>query len=134
MHNLIQGELTMKSKSIYFIGVLSMILSLGFFVNTVIAAEKMPEDPNVTVLLENDDVRVAKANRPPGTVVPMHTHPAYVGYIFAPWKGRFTNPEGKVKEKEFSAGDVLYSPGRTHAVEIIGTTNQEIVIIEWKKK
>lgn len=124
----------MKSKSIYFIGVLSMILSLGFFINTVIAAEKMPEDPNVTVLLENDDVRVAKANRPPGTKVPMHTHPAYVAYFYAPWTGRFTNPEGKVVEKSFPAEKVLYSPGKTHAVEVIGTTNQEVLVIEWKKK
>jgi hypothetical protein len=93
----------------------------------------MPEDPNVTVLLENDDVRVAKAIRPPGTKVPMHTHPAYVAYFFAPWKGRFTNPEGKVVEKSFPAEKVLYSPGKTHAVEVIGTKDQEVLVIEWKK-
>jgi anti-sigma factor ChrR (cupin superfamily) len=119
----------------YLVGsVLLVTLVLVFSAGTTLAADAMPESELVKVLLENDDVKVAKANRPPGTVVPMHTHPAYVGYIFAPWKGRFTNPEGKVVEKEFSAGDVLYSPGRTHALEIIGTTNQEILVIEWKKK
>ena len=119
----------------YLVGsVLLVTLVLIFSAGTTLAAEAMPESGLVKVLLENDDVKVAKANRQPGTVVPMHTHPAYVGYIFAPWKGRFTNPEGKVVEKEFSAGDVLYSPGRTHALEIIGTTNQEILVIEWKKK
>lgn len=122
----------MKNRTIFIISLL--ILGLGVFINTAMAAEEMPVDPNVKVLLENDDVRVSKANRPPGTIVPMHTHPAYVGYIFAPWKGKMTNPEGKVKEVEFSAEDVLYSPGRTHSLEVTGTTNQEILVIEWKKK
>ena len=126
----------MKSLFYLVVSVLLCALVLSFSTKAAMAADAMPESGSgvVKILLENDDVRVAKANRPPGTVVPMHTHPAYVGYIFAPWKGRFTNPEGKVVEKEFSAGDVLYSPGRTHALEIIGTTNQEILVIEWKKK
>jgi len=64
----------------------------------------------------------------------MHTHPAYVAYFFEAWKGRLTNSKGKVVEKEFPAGKVIYSPGKTHSVEVIGTTNQEVLVIEWKKK
>lgn len=94
----------------------------------------MPVDPNVKVLLENDDVRVAEAVRPPGTIVPMHTHPAYVAYFFDAWKGKITNVKGEVKEKEFDPGDVLYSPGVTHALEVVGTTDQHVLVIEWKKK
>ena len=119
----------------YLIGsVLLVTLVLVFYAGTTLAADAMPESGEVKVLLENDDVRVAQANRPPGTKVPMHTHPAYVAYFFAPWTGRFTNPAGKVVEKSFPAGKVLYSPGKTHALEVIGTENQQVLVIEWKKK
>jgi quercetin dioxygenase-like cupin family protein len=124
----------MKNKSIYFFGVLLMMLSFGLYIYAAVAAEKMPEDPNVKVLLENNDVRVCEAVRPPGTIVPMHTHPAYVAYFFDAWKGKITNAKGDVKEKEFGPGDVLYSPGVTHSLEVIGTTDQHVLVIEWKKK
>jgi quercetin dioxygenase-like cupin family protein len=122
----------MNSRDIFIISVL--ILGLGFFINTAIAAEEMPVDPNVKVLLGNDDVRVAEAVRPPGTIVPMHTHPAYVAYFFDAWKGKITNAKGEVKEKEFAPEDVLYSPGVTHALEVVGTTDQHVLVIEWEKK
>jgi len=122
----------MNSRTIFIISIL--ILELGFFINTAIAAEEMPEDPNVTVLLENDDVRVCEAVRPPGTIVPMHTHPAYVAYFFDAWKGKITNAKGEVKEKEFGPGSVLYSPGVTHSLEVVGTTDQHVIVVEWKKK
>ena len=125
----------MNRKIIFIVSVLLLFLGLGFLINTAIAAEEMSvADPNAKVLLENDDVRVVEAIRPPGTTVPMHTHPAYVAYFFDAWKGRFTNSEGKVSEKEFGSGSVIYSPGRTHALEVIGTTNQHVLAIEWKKK
>ena len=125
----------MKSKVIFIISVLLVFLGLGFFINTAKAAEEMAvADPNSKVLLENDDVRVTEAIRPPGTKVPMHTHPAYVAYFFDAWKGRFTDSEGKVSEKEFGDGSVIYNPGRTHALEVIGTTAQHVITIEWKKK
>ena len=116
------------------VSVLTITLVLAFSAGTIMAADAMPEDTNVKVLLENDDVRVARASRPPGTVVPMHTHPAYVAYFFEAWDGRLTNSKGKVVEKKFPAGKVIYSPGKTHSVEVIGTTNQEVLVIEWKKK
>ena len=122
----------MKSRTFFIVSV--VVLGLCYFITTAIAAEKMPEDPNVKILFENDDVRVAKANRPPGTIVPMHTHPAYVAYFFAPWTGKLTNTKGKVVEKSFPAEKVIYSPGKTHSVEVIGTQNQEVLVIEWKKK
>ena len=125
----------MKSKVIFIISVLLVFLGFSFFINTSIAAEEMPvADPNAKILLENDDVRVVEAIRPPGTIVPMHTHPAYVAYFFDAWTGRFTDSEGKVSEKEFGPGSVIYSPGRTHALEVIGTTAQHVLAIEWKKK
>ncbi len=122
-------------KNLFFLAgnILMVALLLVFSARTALAADAMPESGDVKVLFENDDVRVAKANRPPGTKVPMHTHPAYVAYFFAPWKGKLTNSEGKVVEKSFSADQVLYSPGKTHAVEVIGTENQQVLVIEWKK-
>jgi len=124
----------MKNLLYFVVSILAVTLVLAFSAGTIMAADAMPESGDVKVLLENDDVRVARASRPPGTVVPMHTHPAYVAYFFEAWKGKLTNKAGKVVEKEFSAGQVIYSPGKTHAVEVIGSNNQELLVIEWKKK
>ena len=108
---------------------------LSFAAQTAVAGEGMSlQSGNVNVLLENDQVRVVRAMRHPGTKVPMHTHPPYLAYFFAPWKGRFPSSEGKVTEKAFPAGKLLWSPnGKTHAIEVIGTTDQEVLVIELKQ-
>lgn len=108
---------------------------MGFAAQTATAAEGMSlTEGNVKVLLENDRVKVVEATRRPGTKVPMHTHPPYLAYFFGPWKGRLTSPDGKVTEKEFPAGKLLWFPnGVTHALEVIGTTDQHVLVIELKK-
>jgi quercetin dioxygenase-like cupin family protein len=115
--------------------VLLATLALGFATQTAMAEEQMSlTSGNVKVLLDNDRVRVVEATRHPGTKVPMHTHPPYLAYFFAPCKIRFTSPDGKVTEKEFPAGKLLWSPkGKTHAIEIIGITDQHVLVIELKK-
>ena len=125
----------MKNSTYLIMSVLLVTLVLGFATKTAMAADPMPAaTANVKVLLDNDRVRVVEATRPPGTIVPMHTHPTYLAYFFGPWKGRFTSPDGKISEKEFPAGKLLWSPnGKTHALEVIGTTDQHVLVIELKK-
>jgi quercetin dioxygenase-like cupin family protein len=126
----------MKKSTYLMMSVLLAVLALAFTAHTAVAAEewKTVADGNVKVLLDNDRVRVLERVRHPGTKVPMHTHPPYLAYFFAPWKGRFTSADGKVSEKAFPAGKLLWSPkGKTHAIEIIGTTDQHVLVIEIKK-
>jgi quercetin dioxygenase-like cupin family protein len=125
----------MRNLAYLILGVVVVAVALGFAVQTSMAAEGMSKSAgNVKVLLDNDRVRVVEVTRHPGTKVPMHTHPPYLAYFFGPWKGRFTSSEGKISEKEFPAGKLLWSPkGKTHALEVIGTTDQHVLVIELKK-
>lgn len=116
-----------------------MALLLAVFLSGVaarktMAAEEMSKTAgNIRILLENDALKVIEVKRSPGTKVPMHTHPPYIAYFPAPWEGRFTSPEGKTAEKSFQAGDLICSPkGKTHALEVIGTTDQEVLVVEFK--
>jgi quercetin dioxygenase-like cupin family protein len=124
----------MKTLTYYIMTVLLVTLTLGFAAEMVLAADIMPTTGNVKELLNNDRVRVVEAVRPPGTIVPMHTHPPYLAYFFDAWKGRLTSPDGKITEKAFPAGKLLWAPkGKTHALEVIGTTDQHVLVIELKK-
>ncbi len=111
------------------------IVICGRVAQTAEAAEGMSlKSGNVNVLLDNDQVRIVRAKRYPDTKVPMHTHPPYLAYFFGPWKGRFTSSEGNVTDKAFLAGKLIWCPkGKTHAIEVIGTTDQEVLVIELKK-
>jgi quercetin dioxygenase-like cupin family protein len=122
----------MTTLTYYMITVLLVTLTLGFAMEMVMAGE---EDTSIkNVLLDNERVRVVDAVRPSGTIVPMHTHPPYLAYFFDAWKGRLTSPDGKVTEKEFPAGKLLWAPrGKTHALEVIGTTDQHVLVIELKQ-
>ena len=87
------------------------------------------------VLLDNDQVRVLEVRRSPGAKVPMHTHPpGLLAYYFSPAKVKATLPDGKTKTVDIPAGKVLWYPSElTHAIEIIGTNDQHVLVIQLKK-
>ena len=124
----------MKNRTVLIVSALLVGMLSVFAAKTAMSADPVTASKHVKVLLENEDVRVSEAIRPPGTVEPMHTHPAYVAYFFDAWEGKLTSADGKVSEKSFPAGSVIYSPGRTHALEVIGTNAQHVLLIEWIKK
>ncbi|NNF96147.1 MAG: hypothetical protein HKM94_04375 [Halobacteria archaeon] len=124
----------MKHLTRLIMSILLVPLVFGFATGTAGAVEKMPTTTaNVKVLLDNDQVKVVEALRPPGTKVPMHTHPAYIAYFFSPCKMKLTSSDGKTKVKEFKAGQVVWSTGKTHAAEVLGTADQHVLLIELKK-
>ena len=89
---------------------------------------------NYTVLLENDRVRVMDFKLARGAKEAMHAHPANVVYVLAPFKIRFTTPDGKTVIKEAKAGDVLYNPKPfQHASENIGDTDAHGLLVEMKE-
>src|SRR5512140_1526936 len=72
---------------------------------------------HITVLAEDDKVRVLKFAPHPGDKTPMHSHPETVVYVVKGGKLRYTFPDGTVKEAEIKTGDTVVRPPITHADE-----------------
>ena len=88
--------------------------------------------PDMKVLLENEHVRVQFHDVQPGETTPMHSHPSYVAYVFAPYTARFVLADGSTKTAKRVAGEVFYSGPVTHTVENLGTTPIHNLIVEIK--
>src|SRR5690606_31519448 len=84
------------------------------------------------VLLDNDRVRVLAYTDRPGEKTLEHRHPAFVVYALAPFKRRLTLADGRQLEREFKAGDVLYSDGEAHIGENTGDTPTKVLMVEIK--
>jgi len=124
----------MKRLTYSIMSVLLVAVTMGFVAESATAAEKMSTEGNVQVLLDNDKVRVVKAVRPAGTVVPMHTHPTLVAYYFDATTVKLTSPDGKETVKDIPAEKLLWFPdGVTHELEVIGPADQHVLVIEIKK-
>jgi hypothetical protein len=65
----------------------------------------------------------------------MHTHPpGLLGYYFSAAKVKATLPDGKTKIVDLPAGKVIWYPdGLQHAIEIMGTTDQHVLVIQLKR-
>lgn len=97
------------------------------------AQDAAATDPDLyKVLFENDRVRVLEYADMPGDRTEMHTHPAFVVYALSAFKRRLTLPDGKMIEREFEPGQVLFSEAQTHSGENIGSTVTRIVMVELK--
>ncbi|MDP9236586.1 MAG: cytoplasmic protein [Chloroflexota bacterium] len=83
------------------------------------------------VSFENDRVRVLDVHMQPGEKSAMHAHPAYVCYLLAPAKVKFTAGDGTTAEVEFPAG-VVWRDAEEHAVEYVGLGEMRAVFVELK--
>ncbi|MCB1349152.1 MAG: hypothetical protein KDK11_11110 [Maritimibacter sp.] len=102
------------------------------------AAAALAQDAAVTdpdlykVLFENDRVRVLEYADMPGDKTEMHAHPAFVVYALSAFKRRLTLPDGKVIDRDFEPGQVLFSEAQMHSGENVGSTVTRIVMVELK--
>jgi quinol monooxygenase YgiN/quercetin dioxygenase-like cupin family protein len=97
------------------------------------AQDPLPLYPeNYKVIVENDRVRVLDFMLRKGGTEKSHAHPAHVVYVVAPFKIRFTFPDGRTALREAKAGDVLFSEAVTHATENIGGTDAHGILVELK--
>lgn len=118
----------MKIKKI-FLSLFALIL----FTGAAAAQDPVPLYPeNYKVLLENDRVRVLDFQLKKGAKEDFHAHPAAVTYVLAPFKIRFTFPDGSTRIREAKVGDVFYGDPVTHASENIGDTDAHGLLIEMK--
>jgi len=114
----------------------SVALSLGLLVrltSLALAQDPLPIYPqNYKVIVENERVRVLDFRLRKGAREGMHSHPAHVVYVVAPFRIRFTFPDGHTVVRVAKAGDVLYSEAVTHASENIGDTDAHGILVELK--
>ncbi len=84
------------------------------------------------VEMENDSVRVVRANRAPRSKVPMHAHPFYVAVYLTDVHQKTTDAEGKITEATRKAGEVSFNKPLQHAEENLSDQPFEAVLIELK--
>ena len=123
----------MRRNSYFYTAAMAITMALGCAA-VAMAKDAVPAESK-KVLLDNDQVRVTEVRRSPGMKVPMHTHPpGLLGYYFSPAKVKATLPDGKTKTMDIPAGKVLWYPNElTHAIEIMGTTDLHVLVIQLKK-
>ena len=109
------------------------MVALALFAGAALAQDPVPLYPeNYKVLLENDWVRVLDFQLKKGAKENFHSHPAAVTYVLAPFKIRFTFPDGSTRIREAKAGDLFYGDALIHASENIGDTDAHGLLIEMK--
>jgi quinol monooxygenase YgiN/quercetin dioxygenase-like cupin family protein len=110
-----------------------ILFALILFAGAAMAQDPVPIYPgNYKLLLENDRVRVLDFQLKKGAKEDFHAHPAAVTYVLAPFKIRFTFPDGSTRIREAKAGDLFYGDALIHASENIGDTDAHGLLIEMK--
>ena len=89
--------------------------------------------PEMKVLLENEHVRVQYHDVAVGETTPMHSHPAYVAYVFAPYTGKAVLANGTEVPLARKAGDVFYNGPTTHKIVNTGKTPIHNLIVELRE-
>ncbi len=103
------------------------VVSTGFA-----AQDRKTVDRDMTVLFENECVRVQYHDVAVGQSVPMHAHPSYLVYTLKPFKARITLPDGTQRISEHQAGKAYWNEPINHAVENLGTQDIHNLIVEMK--
>jgi quercetin dioxygenase-like cupin family protein len=115
--------------------VLSLALSVGVLGSgTALAQDPVKVDPaHHKVELENADVRVLRITFAPGEKAPDHDHPNSVAVILTDGVNRLTTPGQKPTENPQKRGDVVLVNAGKHAVENVGKTRTEVILVELKR-
>ena len=93
-------------------------------------AQSHPESYKVEI--DNQQVRVVRAYHAPHEKVPMHSHPTSVVVYLTDVHEISTASDGKRTEVRHHAGDVVWSPAHTHALENLSNEPIRVVEIELK--
>jgi hypothetical protein len=88
--------------------------------------------PDMKVLLQNDRVRVQFHDVAVGVTTPMHSHPAYVAYVFTAYTAKAIPADGTEVPLARKPGDVFYSGPTTHKIANTGATPIHNLIVELK--
>jgi quercetin dioxygenase-like cupin family protein len=84
------------------------------------------------VEIDNQQVHVVRNMHAPHEKTPMHSHPNAVVVYLTDVHERSTYPNGTSKEINHRAGDVVWSPARSHVLENLSDQPIEVIEIEIK--
>ena len=95
--------------------------------------DRAKASPEMKVLLQNERVRVQYHDVAVGETSPMHSHPAYVAYVFSPYTGKAILADKTEIPLARKAGEVFYNGPVTHQIVNTGTTPIHNLIVELKE-
>jgi len=86
---------------------------------------------HLTVLAEDQKVRVLRYAPSKGDKTPMHSHPSVVVYVLKGGRVKYTMPDGSTKVAELKTGEALIRPPVTHSDEALDDV--EALLVEIKQ-
>jgi len=104
-----------------------------------VAQVTMAQDPvavapeQYKVEFEDADVRVLRVVYAPGEKSAMHDHPESIAVYVTGGHIRITLPDGRVGEPRVPPGATMRHAAGSHAIENLGETPFELVLVELKK-
>ena len=112
---------------------LALLLTIAVVSLTARAQDAVQTDGDkYKVIFENDCVRVLDYNDRPGDTTHQHKHPGFVLYSLSAFKRSITLPGGKVLQRQFKEGDVMWSDAQTHIGSNTGDTPTHVILVEMK--
>ena len=111
-----------------------MLVGLGALAAApaAIAQDRAVAVPEMKVLFQNDRVRVQYHDVAVRETTALHSHPAYVAYVFQDYSGKAILPDGREIPLVRRKGDVFYNEAVTHRIVNTGTTPIHNLIVELK--
>ena|ERR1700760_3169529 len=85
---------------------------------------------HLTVLAEDQKVRVLRYAPSKGDKTPMHSHPSAVVYVIKGGRVEYTSPDGSKKIVKLKTGEALIRPPVTHSDEALDDV--ETIMVEIK--
>jgi quercetin dioxygenase-like cupin family protein len=86
---------------------------------------------HLTVLAEDQKVRVLRYAPSKGDKTPMHSHPSSVVYVLKGGRVKYTMPDGSTRIAELKTGEALIRPPVRHADEALDDV--ETILVEIKQ-
>ena len=113
-----------------------LLALLGFFTRGLLGWPKRQDRarviPDMKVLLENEHIRVQYHDVKVGETTAMHSHPAYVAYVFNAYTGKAIHADGREILLARKPGEVFYNAPATHRIVNTGSTAIHNLIVELK--
>lgn len=113
----------------------SVIFAAAFLPLAVYAQDPVQTDGDkYKTIFENECVRVLDYKDVSGDRTNQHTHPAFVLYSLSHFKRSITLVDDTVLQRQFKAGDVMWSNAQTHIGTNTGETPTHVILVEMKSQ